>query len=82
MKNGQIINVKYKMEYMDAGDIPSIGTDFELKLFNTFRSFMEVQQIYPKKLTTHTDQRGMFSEVIRVKTGGQVSAIGSKICCT
>jgi UDP-2-acetamido-2,6-beta-L-arabino-hexul-4-ose reductase len=65
--------VSYKNSYMDAGIIPPINSDFEMKLFNTFRCYMDIKQYFPVKFTKHTDQRGAFVELIRLNIGGQVS---------
>jgi len=63
----------YKLSYLDAGVIPEIKTSFELNLFNTFRSYMDHKQIYPRKYRLHSDPRGTFVEIIRMGVGGQSS---------
>ena len=64
---------KYKTEYQDKGEIPLINNPFELNLFNTFRSYMDIANHFPIKFEQHTDPRGSFVEVIRLGVGGQVS---------
>lgn len=64
---------KYKSEYQDKGEIPTINNTFELNLFNTFRCYMDIKSHFPVKFTQHTDPRGSFVEVIRLGVGGQVS---------
>ena len=64
---------KYKTEYQDKGEIPSINNTFELNLFNTFRCYMDIKNHFPVKYTQHNDPRGSFVEVIRLGVGGQVS---------
>ena len=64
---------KYKTQYQDKGEIPSISNPFELNLFNTFRCYMDILNHFPIKFTQHTDSRGSFVEVIRLGIGGQVS---------
>jgi UDP-2-acetamido-2,6-beta-L-arabino-hexul-4-ose reductase len=64
---------KYKNEYQDKGEIPTIATTFELNLFNTFRCYMNIKEHFPVKFVEHTDPRGSFVEVIRLGVGGQVS---------
>jgi UDP-2-acetamido-2,6-beta-L-arabino-hexul-4-ose reductase len=64
---------KYKSEYQDKGEIPSITTNFELNLFNTFRCYMDIAHHFPVKFVQHNDPRGSFVEVIRLGVGGQVS---------
>lgn len=63
----------YKEQYFKNGVIPYIANTFELNLFNTFRSYINVTKYFPKKYLTHTDNRGVFSELIRLNKGGQVS---------
>ncbi len=63
----------YKREYLDNGNVPSINTKFELQLFNTFRSFINLESHYPVNLTQHADNRGSFVEIIRPEIGGQFS---------
>jgi UDP-2-acetamido-2,6-beta-L-arabino-hexul-4-ose reductase len=68
-----ILLEKYKTEYQDKGEIPTIKNNFELNLFNTFRCYMDIKNYFPVKYTQHTDPRGSFVEVIRLGVGGQVS---------
>lgn len=63
----------YRDEYLAKGNIPGLGSTFELNLFNTFRSFIDLDKHYPVLFTEHTDDRGSFTEIIRLGTGGQVS---------
>jgi len=64
---------KYKEEYQVKGEIPTIATNFELNLFNTFRCYMDIASHFPVKFIEHIDSRGSFVEVIRLGVGGQVS---------
>jgi UDP-2-acetamido-2,6-beta-L-arabino-hexul-4-ose reductase len=63
----------FKDSYLDSNTIPSLQTPFELQLFNTFRSYLDVENRYPFLLEKHSDQRGFFSEIIRTDIGGQFS---------
>lgn len=63
----------YKIQYMDSEIIPELKDLFELNLFNTFRSYMDIKEYFPVKLIKHKDLRGAFVEVIRLNIGGQVS---------
>ena len=63
----------YKEHYFIKGEIPAIGSTFELNLFNTFRCYMDIANHFPVKYTQHIDPRGSFVEVIRLGIGGQVS---------
>lgn len=64
---------KFKSEYQESGVIPQISGTFEQNLFNTYRSYMDVENYFPRKFTQHKDARGAFVEVIRLGIGGQVS---------
>jgi len=63
----------YKNDYMDSGIIPQLNDPFEVKLFNTFRCYMDIKNHFPVKFKQHIDPRGAFVEVIRLNVGGQVS---------
>lgn len=60
-------------EYIQDGIIPNIESRFNLNLFNTFRSYIDISEMFPKKYLTHTDERGSFTELIRTNTKGQFS---------
>lgn len=64
---------RFKSEYQDKGEIPSLSNTFELELFNTYRCYMDIAGHFPVKFTQHTDPRGAFVEVVRLGIGGQVS---------
>jgi len=64
---------RFKSEYQDKGEIPSLKNKFELNLFNTYRCYMDIKKHFPVIYTQHTDPRGSFVEVIRLGVGGQVS---------
>ena len=63
----------FKDSYIGGNTIPSLQTPFELQLFNTFRSYIDIDQINPVSIVQHTDERGFFSELIRTEIGGQFS---------
>ncbi|MGV6945617.1 polysaccharide biosynthesis C-terminal domain-containing protein [Sphingobacterium kyonggiense] len=63
----------YKALYLEKGEIPQLNDQFELNLFNTYRSYMDHASIYPRKFQLHTDPRGTFVEIIRMGIGGQSS---------
>lgn len=63
----------YKEQYQDKGIIPAINNLFELNLFNTYRSYIDIKKYFPVKFTQHNDTRGSFVEIIRLGVGGQVS---------
>jgi UDP-2-acetamido-2,6-beta-L-arabino-hexul-4-ose reductase len=67
--------VSFKERYFSNGEIPELRSKFELNLFNTFRSYIEIGKTFPVKLYQHKDNRGVFAEIIRVGDGccGQTS---------
>ncbi len=63
----------YHEQYFLQGFIPLFEDNFELHLFNTYRSFISHEKIFPRNLQLHSDERGAFAEVIRTGSGGQSS---------
>jgi UDP-2-acetamido-2,6-beta-L-arabino-hexul-4-ose reductase len=64
---------QFKEEYFEQGIIPRLADKDEVNLFNTFRSYIDLQSYFPHKLKQNTDERGTFVETIRLGIGGQVS---------
>jgi len=64
---------KFKKVYQEEGNIPKINSDFEHKLFNTYRCYMDLVTYFPKKYEQHTDPRGAFVELARLGIAGQMS---------
>jgi len=58
--------------YLKNGIFPNLEDSFEKALFNTYRCYIP-EDLYPMKLTKHTDDRGSFVEVVRAQTSGQYS---------
>lgn len=65
--------LSYKNVYLDEGVIPNFNNTFEINLFNTFRSYMDIRNHFPVKYVQHRDERGTFVEISRLNTGGQIS---------
>lgn len=63
----------FKKTYIDNNEIPIIHDTFELNLFNTFRSFIDIENYFPVKYNEYSDSRGSFVELVRLGIGGQVS---------
>lgn len=63
----------YTATYFQKGEVPVVKSSFELNLFNSFRSYIDIQDYFPRKYTQHTDERGSFVEIIRLGIGGQCS---------
>lgn len=64
---------EYKEKYFYNYVIPAFCNEFELNLFNTFRSYMISDQHFPVLLKKNTDVRGTFVEAVKTLTGGQFS---------
>lgn len=59
--------------YVKDGKIPEISTEFDLNIFNTFRSYIDHETYFPRKYKENSDDRGSFVELIRTEIGGQFS---------
>jgi UDP-2-acetamido-2,6-beta-L-arabino-hexul-4-ose reductase len=65
--------VYFRSSYQERGEIPVLTNDFELKLFNTYRCYMDLASYFPKKFVQHSDARGAFVEIARLGIAGQSS---------
>ena len=65
--------MSFKQQYLEKGEFPELKTSFDLNLFNTFRSYIDLKDYYPKKHILHSDKRGFFSELSRSGSKGQSS---------
>lgn len=63
----------FRSSYQDNGEIPKLKNDFEQKLFNTYRCYINVDTYFPKKFLQHIDNRGTFVEIARLGISGQTS---------
>lgn len=63
----------FRKSYQEAGVIPELVNDFQHKLFNTYRCYMNVAKYFPRKFVQHTDNRGAFIEIARQGIPGQTS---------
>jgi UDP-2-acetamido-2,6-beta-L-arabino-hexul-4-ose reductase len=63
----------FKEVYQEKGEFPKINKDFEYKLFNTYRCYMDIPNYFPRKFIQHTDNRGAFVEIARHGIAGQTS---------
>jgi UDP-2-acetamido-2,6-beta-L-arabino-hexul-4-ose reductase len=64
---------KFNHMYFEYGQIPSIDAHFDLCLFNTFRSYININSFFPRSHKEHNDNRGSFSELTRAFSQGQTS---------
>ena len=58
----------FKKKYIDNNIIPALPRDFDVNLFNTFRSYIEDRIV---TMDNHLDDRGYLSETIKTNAGGQ-----------
>lgn len=64
---------EFRNLYLEKGFIPVLKDQNEINLFNTFCTYMDIAEIYPRLLEKHSDVRGVFVEMIKLGVGGQVS---------
>jgi UDP-2-acetamido-2,6-beta-L-arabino-hexul-4-ose reductase len=67
-----LLNV-FKAKYFVKGQIPKFSNQFEVNLFNTFRSHFNYETYFPIEYKNNIDQRGNFVEIIKLESGGQIS---------
>lgn len=74
-KVSEILDLLYyfKNKYFENGQIPGFNSQFEINLFNTFRSYLDLNSHFPIRYKNNIDERGNFVEIIRLEIGGQVS---------
>ena len=63
----------FKKLYLEEGIIPSLNSAFDINLFNTFRSYININKFYPVRYKINSDERGSFIELLKLHSGGQVS---------
>ena len=63
----------FKDSYLENNTLPMFSNSFEFDLFNTFRSYINLERNYPISLKKNSDERGFFSEILRTEIGGQFS---------
>lgn len=68
----ELLNM-FKFKYFESGHIPNFTNKFELNLFNTFRSYINLKKHFPVNYKNNIDDRGNFVEIIKLEIGGQVS---------
>jgi UDP-2-acetamido-2,6-beta-L-arabino-hexul-4-ose reductase len=64
---------QFKTTYFENGQIPNFQNQFQINLFNTFRSYFNLSTHFPINYKNNIDERGNFVEIIRLESGGQVS---------
>jgi UDP-2-acetamido-2,6-beta-L-arabino-hexul-4-ose reductase len=64
---------EFKAVYFVNGGVPNLDSKFKVQLFNTFRSFIDLKDYFPKAFKLNIDDRGAFVEVMRHGISGQTS---------
>ena len=63
--------LRFKQEYLNENRIPKLKNEFEVDLFNTFRSYISNDnRLF--NVDSHNDDRGRLSELVISKTQGQI----------
>lgn len=65
--------IRFKKDYLENKIMPKLENDFELNLFNTFRSHIKLGDFFPVRYKNNIDERGNFIEILRSNSKGQFS---------
>ncbi len=63
----------FRSSYFEKGTFPDLTGTFIRNLFNTFVCYLPVESYFPFKLKQNIDERGSFTETIKLNSGGQIS---------
>ena len=63
---------QFREQYLNKGIMPDLRHSFALNLFNTYRCYMD-ENHFPFYYEKHSDDRGIFAEIMRANTSGQFS---------
>lgn len=63
----------FKTQYLERGIFPDLQKPFIRDLFNTFLCYVDLEKFFPVNLKTSADDRGVFTEILKLQSGGQVS---------
>ncbi len=71
----EILNILkgFKSEYLEKGIFPNLDDPFVRDLFITFLCYTDLEKFFPLRLKTSEDNRGVFTETLKLQSGGQVS---------
>ncbi len=74
-KVSQVLKIleEFKQNYFEKGIVPDLTNSFNRNLFNTFLCYIDHKKFFPFHLIRHSDARGVFVELIKLNSGGQVS---------
>ena len=75
LKVTEVLNIllSFRNEYLNQGIISSLDTKFKVNLFNTFRSYIDLKNFFPFLYKINKDDRGLFVEILKLYSGGQIS---------
>jgi UDP-2-acetamido-2,6-beta-L-arabino-hexul-4-ose reductase len=62
---------QFKEKYIQQNIIPPLSDKYEVDLFNTFRSYIDLKSYYPYLLKKNEDSRGFLVETLKEHSGGQ-----------
>jgi len=62
----------YHKTYYEKKHFPNLDDPFDVCLFNTYRSYIDLS-FFPVKLDIHKDDRGIFAELVKAPSQGQTS---------
>ena len=60
-------------QYIQENKIPNLESKFDKELFNTFRSYINHKDFFPRVYKLHSDSRGNFIELSKALSEGQSS---------
>ena len=60
-------------QYVQENKIPNLESKFDKELFNTFRSYTNHKEFFPRAYQLHSDERGNFIELSKALSMGQSS---------
>jgi UDP-2-acetamido-2,6-beta-L-arabino-hexul-4-ose reductase len=59
--------------YVSNGILPDLNDSLSKDLYTTYLSYIGFSEFFPYKLKPHNDERGSFTELMRLNSGGQIS---------
>ena len=63
----------FRRDYFTHGIFPDLNDNFTRNLFNTFLCYIDHALFFPFILKLNADNRGSYVEMLKLKSGGQVS---------
>jgi UDP-2-acetamido-2,6-beta-L-arabino-hexul-4-ose reductase len=72
----------FNEQYIKENKIPNLESKFDKDLFNTFRSYINHKEFFPREYQLHSDERGSFIELSKALSMGQSSYSISNIGVT